>query len=56
MIFFLAETTATEVTVSHEHVGGEFLPYEDALKRLKFANAREVLKQAEQFLTQVPTE
>jgi 8-oxo-dGTP pyrophosphatase MutT (NUDIX family) len=56
VVFFLAETTATEVTVSHEHVGGEFLPYEPAVKRLKFANAREVLRQAEQFLTQVPTD
>ena len=56
VIFFLAETTATKITVSHEHVGGEFLPYEQALKRLKFANARDVLKQAERFLAQVPTD
>jgi 8-oxo-dGTP pyrophosphatase MutT (NUDIX family) len=55
VILFLAMTTATEVTVSHEHVAGEFIPYEQALKRLKFANARDVLKQAEQFLAREAT-
>ena len=50
VIFFLAETTAKKIKVSHEHVGGEFVPYEIALKRLKFANAKDVLKSAETFM------
>src|SRR5215212_8395082 len=28
VVFFLAQTQATELKLSHEHVGGEFLPYE----------------------------
>jgi bis(5'-nucleosidyl)-tetraphosphatase len=48
--FFLAEVADTEVKLSHEHVGYEFLPFELALKRLTFKNAREVLQAADQRL------
>ena len=50
VIFFLAETPTGEVTLSHEHSGYVWLPYEDALKRLTFKNARDLLAKAQDFL------
>lgn len=50
VIFFLAETQATDVTLSHEHVGSAFLPYGQAVARLTYATARDVLRTANDFL------
>lgn len=50
VIFFLAQTRAGGVTLSHEHVGYEFLPYEQALERLTYSSARQVLREAHAFL------
>lgn len=50
VIFFLAETPTGEVTLSSEHSGYVWLPYEDALKRLTFKNARDLLAKAQAFL------
>ena len=48
--FFLGETHERNVRLSHEHQGSKWLPYEEALKRLTFENAREILKTAHAFL------
>jgi 8-oxo-dGTP pyrophosphatase MutT (NUDIX family) len=45
--FFLARTETSKVKLSDEHVGWAFLPYESALRRLTYANARTLLKAAE---------
>jgi 8-oxo-dGTP pyrophosphatase MutT (NUDIX family) len=51
VVFFLGRVDATaEVKLSHEHVGAEFLPYEDALKRVTYPTAKESLKKAKAFL------
>lgn len=50
VFFFLASTKAKEVKLSFEHVGYEWLPYEKALERLTYENARDVLKKAEKAL------
>ncbi len=50
VIFFLAETPTGEVTLSHEHSGYLWLPYEEAVMRLTFKNARELLAKARAFL------
>lgn len=50
VIFFLAETPTGEVTLSHEHSGYAWLPYEEAVKRLTFKNARDLLAKAQAFL------
>ncbi|MBI3084624.1 MAG: NUDIX domain-containing protein, partial [candidate division NC10 bacterium] len=47
VIFFLAETPTGDVTLSHEHSGYVWLPYQDALKRLTFKNARDLLAKAQ---------
>jgi 8-oxo-dGTP pyrophosphatase MutT (NUDIX family) len=50
VVFFLAETDAEKVTLSDEHVDFAFLPVDEAVKRLTFASARQVLRQAEEFV------
>ena len=50
VVFFLARTDAVEATVSHEHVGAEFLPYEKALQRVTYENAKAALRAAKAFL------
>ncbi|MCX8194704.1 MAG: NUDIX domain-containing protein [Candidatus Micrarchaeota archaeon] len=51
VIFFLASTKEKEVWVSSEHVGFAWLSYQEALKRLTYKNAKEVLKKAEARLS-----
>jgi 8-oxo-dGTP pyrophosphatase MutT (NUDIX family) len=48
--FYLAKTKTKDVKISFEHIGYEWLVYQDALKRLTFDNAKEILKRANQFL------
>ena len=50
VIFFLAETSTGTVTLSDEHSGYLWLPYEEALNRLTFKNARNLLAKAQAFL------
>ena len=53
VVFFLAETKAADVVLSHEHVGFAFLPLDQALKRVTFAGARQVLRAAHDHLVTV---
>jgi bis(5'-nucleosidyl)-tetraphosphatase len=50
VIFFLAKIRNELVELSHEHEGYAWLPYEQALERLTYKNAREALQAAEAFL------
>jgi 8-oxo-dGTP pyrophosphatase MutT (NUDIX family) len=54
VIFFLAETASGNVTLSDEHAGYLWLPYEPALRRLTFKNARDLLTKADTFLNARP--
>jgi 8-oxo-dGTP pyrophosphatase MutT (NUDIX family) len=54
VVFFLARVNSAKVKISHEHSGFEFLPFDAALKRVKYPTAREVLKAAEEFLDSLP--
>jgi len=49
--FFLAETKTKEVKVSFEHIGFKWLPYEEAIEKLTFKNAKEILKKANDFIS-----
>lgn len=51
VVYFLAETKDEKVRISDEHVGFEFLEYSAARARLKYANAREILRLAEEHLS-----
>jgi len=48
--FFLAETKTKTVKVSFEHIGFKWLPYEEAIEKLTFKNAKEILKKANDYL------
>lgn len=50
VIFYVVEAEESEVKLSYEHVGYEWLNYQNAMERLTFANARKVLKKAHEFL------
>ena len=50
VVFYLVETKESKIKISFEHIGYEWLAYEDALKRLTFKNAKEILKKAHSFL------
>jgi 8-oxo-dGTP pyrophosphatase MutT (NUDIX family) len=55
VIFFVARARDEEVQLSDEHVGHAWLPYDQALKRLTYKNARAALEAAEAFLAKAPT-
>lgn len=48
--FFIGQTTQHGVQLSREHKNFSWLPYEQALARLTYQNARQVLKNAQHFL------
>ncbi|MFH1401527.1 MAG: bis(5'-nucleosyl)-tetraphosphatase [Parcubacteria group bacterium] len=49
--FFIAETkNPQEVKISEEHKGYEWLTFKEAVKKVTFNNAKEILKKAVNFL------
>ena len=50
VIFFLLEAKKSEVRLSYEHIGYEWLTFQKAMERLTFSNARKVLTKAHDFL------
>jgi len=50
VIFFLAKTKGKEVSLSDEHIGFEWLGYDEAKKRVTYENARKLLEKAEAHL------
>jgi 8-oxo-dGTP pyrophosphatase MutT (NUDIX family) len=50
VIFFLIQTKDSRVKLSSEHIGYEWLDYQEALERLTFKNAKKMLQKAHEFL------
>jgi bis(5'-nucleosidyl)-tetraphosphatase len=50
--FFLGKTDVSKVSLSDEHSGHAWLSYEEALEKLTFGNARQLLRAAWRALTQ----
>ena len=50
VVFFLGKTQAEAATISDEHVAAEFLPYEKAVERVTYPNAKDALRAAKAFL------
>ncbi|MEK9151290.1 MAG: NUDIX domain-containing protein [Patescibacteria group bacterium] len=48
--FYPAQTETRDIRISHEHIGSVWLPYEEALAKVTFENARRVLMEAEASL------
>ncbi len=49
--YFLAETGTEKIKISPEHMGYQWLAYEEAIKQLSFKNAKEILKKANDFIS-----
>jgi len=52
VFYLLAETKAKKIKISFEHLGYEWLPYKEALKKLSFKNAKRIIKKANEFLSE----
>jgi bis(5'-nucleosidyl)-tetraphosphatase len=50
VVFFLIEAHTEKVELSYEHVGYNWLNYQQAMDKLTFKNARSVLQNAQEFL------
>lgn len=48
--FYLVQAKEKEIKISFEHIGYEWLPYDQAIERLTFDNAKEILERADKFL------
>lgn len=53
VIFFLARTSQKKITISFEHKGFLWLPYDEAVQKVTFENARSMLRKAETFMRKV---
>lgn len=52
VVLFLARARMNRVVLSHEHIGYAWKKYEDALGRLTYRNAKDLLAAAKGFLQQ----
>jgi bis(5'-nucleosidyl)-tetraphosphatase len=50
VVFFLIQTHTEEVKISYEHVGYTWLNYQNALEKLTFKNAKNVLQKTHDML------
>lgn len=50
VIYFLAETDEEVVNISFEHQNFTWLPYEEALEKLTYENAKDLLRKAQPYL------
>ncbi len=50
VVFYLIETHTDKIQLSFEHVGFVWLEFQQAMERLNFKNAQNVLKKANDFL------
>ena len=53
VVFFLAEVNTREVMLSHEHAAFEYLAFDDAVRRVTYAGAKQVLRLAHVHVTAV---
>jgi 8-oxo-dGTP pyrophosphatase MutT (NUDIX family) len=53
VIFLLAKTQTETVSLSFEHKNYLWLPFEEAIQKLTFKNARDVLEESEEFLKKI---
>jgi len=51
VVYFLACTEESEVALSFEHQNFVWLPYDEALARLTYENAKDLLRKAQNYLT-----
>jgi bis(5'-nucleosidyl)-tetraphosphatase len=49
--FYLAQTKEKDVTISEEHIGFLWLPFKEAVEKLTYENAKQILQKARNFLS-----
>ncbi|TSC56154.1 MAG: NUDIX hydrolase [Parcubacteria group bacterium Greene0714_21] len=54
VVFFLGETRLKDVKISQEHLAYIWLPFDKALLKLKFPNAKKLLKKANNLIFSLP--
>ena len=54
VVYFLVQVTSSTVKLSYEHAEYTWLGYDEALEKLTFKNAKDVLKKAHEFLQKTP--
>ncbi len=52
VVFFLAETKTKEIKISFEHIGYQWLSYQEAQEQLIFDNAKTILKKANDLISE----
>ena len=50
VIFFLGKTQTTEIVLSHEHLDFIWLEFDNALNKITYENAKNLLKKSKTFL------
>ncbi len=50
VVFFLAKTKTSSVNVSHEHLDYTWLDYENALKKITYQNAKNILSKVNNLI------
>ena len=50
VIFFIGKTDTTEITLSHEHLDFIWLEFDNALNKITYENAKNLLKKSKMFL------
>jgi len=50
VVFFIAETKTKEIKLSPEHIGFDWLEFEEAYKKITYKNSKELLKRANNFI------
>lgn len=50
VVFFLGETKTGKVKLSHEHVGCDYLPFDEAVRKVTYTKARQLLRLAGEHL------
>jgi len=50
VIFFLGKTETTNIILSHEHLDSIWLDFSDALEKITYKNAKNLLKKSREFL------
>jgi len=54
VVFHLAETKTIKINLSFEHMDFIWVSFEEALEKLTFKNARDILKKTDEFLRKNP--
>ena len=50
VVFFLGKTNLSDIKLSHEHHNFQWLPFKEAVDKLTFDNAKNLVKKAKEFL------